>query len=101
MARVVRLKLERGHAVEMLLESKTAVINGAGGVIGGAAAHAFAREGAKVFPAGRTLCVLKLDKQCRPVLAATNDSYRVDEAYSNIDKQRSCRPHARSGPANT
>jgi NADP-dependent 3-hydroxy acid dehydrogenase YdfG len=57
-ARVVRLKLESGHAVEMLLESKTAVINGAGGAIGGAVAHAFAREGAKVFLAGRTLAPL-------------------------------------------
>jgi NADP-dependent 3-hydroxy acid dehydrogenase YdfG len=57
-ARVVRLKLERGHAVEMLLEGKTAVINGAGGAIGGAVAHAFAREGAKVFLAGRTLAPL-------------------------------------------
>ncbi len=39
----------------MLLENKSAVIYGAGGAIGGAIARAFAREGAKVFLAGRTL----------------------------------------------
>jgi 3-oxoacyl-[acyl-carrier protein] reductase len=39
----------------MLLEGKTAVIYGAGGAIGGAVARAFAREGARVFLAGRTL----------------------------------------------
>jgi NAD(P)-dependent dehydrogenase (short-subunit alcohol dehydrogenase family) len=39
----------------MLLEQKTAVIYGAGGAVGGAVARAFAREGAKVFLAGRTV----------------------------------------------
>lgn len=39
----------------MLLEHKNAVIYGAGGSIGGAVARAFAREGAKVHLAGRTL----------------------------------------------
>ena len=39
---------------DMLLERKNAVIYGAGGSIGGAVARAFAREGAKVFLAGRT-----------------------------------------------
>jgi NAD(P)-dependent dehydrogenase (short-subunit alcohol dehydrogenase family) len=38
----------------MLLENKVAVIYGAGGPIGGAVAGAFAREGARVFLAGRT-----------------------------------------------
>jgi 3-oxoacyl-[acyl-carrier protein] reductase len=38
----------------MLLEDKTAVIYGGGGSIGGAVARAFAREGARVFLAGRT-----------------------------------------------
>src|SRR5213076_361167 len=40
--------------MNMLLENKVAVIYGAGGPIGGAAARAFAREGARVFLAGRT-----------------------------------------------
>ena len=43
----------------MLLENKNAVIYGAGGSIGGAVARAFAREGAKVFLAGRTEAKLK------------------------------------------
>jgi NAD(P)-dependent dehydrogenase (short-subunit alcohol dehydrogenase family) len=38
----------------MLLEDKNAVIYGAGGSIGGAVAKEFAREGARVFLAGRT-----------------------------------------------
>lgn len=42
----------------MLLENKTAVVYGGGGAIGGAVARAFAREGAKVFLAGRTHATL-------------------------------------------
>jgi NAD(P)-dependent dehydrogenase (short-subunit alcohol dehydrogenase family) len=38
----------------MLLENKVCVIYGAGGSIGGAIARGFAREGARVFLAGRT-----------------------------------------------
>ena len=43
----------------MLLANKNAVIHGAGGSIGGAAARAFAREGARVFLAGRTRAALE------------------------------------------
>jgi 3-oxoacyl-[acyl-carrier protein] reductase len=42
----------------VLLESKNAVIYGGAGSIGGAAARAFAREGARVFLAGRTAATL-------------------------------------------
>ena len=42
----------------MLLENETAVIYGAGGDIGSAVARAFAREGARLFLAGRTLAPL-------------------------------------------
>jgi 3-oxoacyl-[acyl-carrier protein] reductase len=38
----------------MMLENKNAIVYGAGGAIGSAVARAFAREGAKVFLAGRT-----------------------------------------------
>jgi 3-oxoacyl-[acyl-carrier protein] reductase len=38
-----------------MLDNKNAVIYGAGGSVGGAVARAFAREGARVFLAGRTL----------------------------------------------
>jgi 3-oxoacyl-[acyl-carrier protein] reductase len=43
----------------VLLEDKRAVIYGGGGSIGGAVARAFAREGARVFLAGRTLAKLE------------------------------------------
>ena len=43
----------------MLLEGKNAVIYGAGGTIGGAVARAFAREGASLFLAGRTVGMLE------------------------------------------
>lgn len=52
----------------MLLQNKNAVIYGGGGAIGGAVARAFAREGAKVFLAGRTLA--KLDQVARDISAA-------------------------------
>src|SRR5437762_560348 len=43
---------------EVLLENKNAVVYGAGGAIGAAVASAFAREGARVFLAGRTRVTL-------------------------------------------
>jgi 3-oxoacyl-[acyl-carrier protein] reductase len=43
----------------MLLKNKNAIVYGGGGAIGGAVARAFAREGAHVFLAGRTLAGLK------------------------------------------
>src|SRR5215510_15187179 len=54
--------------MEMLLQNKNAVIYGGGGAIGGAVARAFAREGAKVFLAGRT--VARLDTLAREIFAA-------------------------------
>jgi 3-oxoacyl-[acyl-carrier protein] reductase len=44
--------------VAMLLEDKAAIVYGGGGLIGGAVARAFAREGARVFLAGRTPATL-------------------------------------------
>jgi len=43
-----------------LLANKTAIVYGGGGAIGGAAARVFAREGARVFLAGRTQSKLAL-----------------------------------------
>jgi 3-oxoacyl-[acyl-carrier protein] reductase len=52
----------------MLLENKNAIIYGGGGAIGGAVAKAFAREGAKVFLAGRTK--EKLEAVAKQILEA-------------------------------
>jgi NAD(P)-dependent dehydrogenase (short-subunit alcohol dehydrogenase family) len=52
----------------MLLENRNAVVYGGGGAIGSAVAHAFAREGARVFLAGRTLA--KLESVARGISAA-------------------------------
>ncbi len=62
----------------MLLENKNAVIYGGGGSVGGAVARAFAREGAKVFLAGRTLATL--DRVADEITAAGGvaETARVD-----------------------
>ena len=62
----------------MLLKNKVAVIYGAGGAIGGATARAFAKEGARVFLAGRTRA--KLDAVARDIVAAggTADIAQLD-----------------------
>jgi len=52
----------------VLLEGKSAVIYGGGGAIGGAVARTFAREGARVFLAGRTRA--KLDAVAEDIRAA-------------------------------
>ncbi len=52
----------------LLLGEKNAVIYGGGGAIGGAVARVFAREGARVFIAGRTQA--KLDAVARDIAAA-------------------------------
>jgi NAD(P)-dependent dehydrogenase (short-subunit alcohol dehydrogenase family) len=56
-----------GHMTELLLQNKNAVIYGGGGAIGGAVARAFAREGARVFIAGRSQA--KLDAVARDIAA--------------------------------
>jgi NAD(P)-dependent dehydrogenase (short-subunit alcohol dehydrogenase family) len=52
----------------MLLEGKIAVVYGGCGAIGGAVARAFAREGARVFLAGRTMA--KMQRVAQDVAAA-------------------------------
>jgi NAD(P)-dependent dehydrogenase (short-subunit alcohol dehydrogenase family) len=54
--------------VDLLLEGKSAVVYGGAGAIGSAVARAFAREGARVFLAGRTLA--KLDAVAAEIRAA-------------------------------
>ena len=80
----------------MLLENKNAVIYGAGGAVGSAIARAFAREGAKVFLAGRTLA--KLDTVAAEISAANgvSETAQVDaldaeavELYINAIAEKS------------
>src|SRR5258708_34904051 len=52
----------------MLLKNKDAIIYGAGGAVGGAAARAFARDGAKVFLTGRNLG--PVEKVAKEIIAA-------------------------------
>src|SRR5260370_1128965 len=52
--------------MDMLLTNKNAVIYGAGGAIGSAIAHAFAREGARGFLTGRRMA--SVDAVAREIL---------------------------------
>jgi NAD(P)-dependent dehydrogenase (short-subunit alcohol dehydrogenase family) len=62
----------------MLLAGKNAVIYGAGGSVGSAVAQAFAREGAAVFLAGRTLAPLEALAQEIIQSGGTADAAVVD-----------------------
>jgi NAD(P)-dependent dehydrogenase (short-subunit alcohol dehydrogenase family) len=66
----------------VLLDDKNAVIYGGGGSIGGAVARAFAREGARVFLAGRTPATLEAvahDIRSAGGLAETAEVDALDE----------------------
>jgi 3-oxoacyl-[acyl-carrier protein] reductase len=62
----------------MLLENKNAVIYGAGGAIGGAVARAFARDGARVFLAGRTLAKVETVAEELSSAGGTAEAAQVD-----------------------
>jgi 3-oxoacyl-[acyl-carrier protein] reductase len=61
-----------------LLEDKTAVIHGGGGAIAGALARTFAREGARVFLAGRTRAALDRVAQAIAAAGGTAKSEQLD-----------------------
>jgi NAD(P)-dependent dehydrogenase (short-subunit alcohol dehydrogenase family) len=73
----------------MLLKNKNAVIYGGGGAIGGAVARVFAREGARVFIAGRTQG--RLDAVAADVAAAGGT---VETAKLDVLDQRAVEKHA-------
>src|SRR5688500_1343233 len=73
----------------MLLREKNAVIYGGGGAIGGAVARVFAREGARVFIAGRTQA--KLDAVVRDIVAAGGT---VETAQVDVFDQGAVEKHA-------
>jgi NAD(P)-dependent dehydrogenase (short-subunit alcohol dehydrogenase family) len=72
----------------MLLQDKNAIVYGGGGAIGSAVARAFAREGAKVFLAGRTLS--KLDAIAREICARGGQS---ETAQVNALDERAVERH--------
>lgn len=79
----------------MLLENKNAIIYGGGGAIGGGVARAFAREGARVFLAGRSRNAL--DKVAEEITSAGGraevgvvdalDEHAVDEHARSVESQ--------------
>jgi NAD(P)-dependent dehydrogenase (short-subunit alcohol dehydrogenase family) len=73
----------------MLLENRNAVIYGGGGAIGGAVARVFAREGARVFIAGRTQA--KLDAVARDIAAKGGI---IETAQVDVLDERSVEKHA-------
>ena len=75
----------------MLLENKNAVIYGGGGSIGGAVAREYAREGAKVFLAGRTS--EKLEAVAREITAAGGS---VEVAVVDALDEEAVEEHARA-----
>ena len=74
----------------MLLENKNAIIYGAGGGIGGGVARAFAREGARVFLAGRTRATLE-----EAAGAITAAGGRAEVAVVDALDERAVDEHAR------
>lgn len=62
----------------MLLEDKVAIVYGGGGSIGGAAARAFAREGATVHLAGRTLATLDVVAEDIRAAGGTAEAAELD-----------------------
>src|SRR5260370_41470520 len=63
---------------EMRVEGRNAVIYGGGGAIGGAVARAFAREGAHVFLAGRTVPKLEAVAQAIRATGGLADTAQLD-----------------------
>jgi 3-oxoacyl-[acyl-carrier protein] reductase len=78
----------------MLLEGKNAVIYGGGGAIGTAVASAFAREGARVFLAGRTRATLDRAAERIQADGGRASGGRVDVAQVDALDERAVRDHA-------
>jgi len=62
----------------MLLEDRNAIVYGGGGAIGGAVSRAFAREGARVFLAGRTRATLERVEGSIRAAGGSAESAEVD-----------------------
>jgi NAD(P)-dependent dehydrogenase (short-subunit alcohol dehydrogenase family) len=73
----------------MLLESKTAIVNGASGAVGSAVARAYAREGADVHLVGRTMAPLEQVAQ-----RIRHDGGSAQAAHVDILDRAAVRQHA-------
>ena len=62
----------------MLLENKNAIVYGGGGAVGGAVARAFAREGARIYLAGRSRAPLDLVAQEIAAAGGNAETAEVD-----------------------
>ena len=85
----------------MMLKNKNVIIYGAGGAIGGTMAHTFAREGANLFLAGRTLAKLEAVAKEIAALEKTIFGRREGAAGDGRDRggdRRRERPPAGAGP---
>jgi NAD(P)-dependent dehydrogenase (short-subunit alcohol dehydrogenase family) len=81
---------------DLLLKEKAAVVYGGGGAIGGAIARVFAREGARVFIAGRTQATL--DAVARDIAAAGG---MVETAQVDVLDQQAVEEHLDAVAAKT
>ena len=80
----------------MLLRNKNAVIYGGGGAIGGAVARIFAREGARVFIAGRTQA--RLDGVAADIAAGgAAETAQVDALDQQAVEQHAAAVAAKAG----
>ena len=80
----------------MLLKNKNAVIYGGGGAIGGAVARVFAREGARVFIAGRTQA--RLDGVAADIAAGgAAETAQVDALDQQAVEQHAAAVAAKAG----
>jgi NAD(P)-dependent dehydrogenase (short-subunit alcohol dehydrogenase family) len=85
-----------GRSGSVLLQGKNAVVYGGGEAIGGAVARGFAREGARVFLAGRTLA--ELDQVARTISAAGG---KVEAAEVDALDEQAVDAHAEAAAPRT
>jgi 3-oxoacyl-[acyl-carrier protein] reductase len=81
----------------MLLEGKNAVVYGGGGAIGGAVARAFAREGARVFLAGRALAPVEAVAEEISAAGGAAEAESVDALDEQAVEQHAAAVAAKAG----
>lgn len=89
----------KAKRAKMLFENKNAVIYGGGGAIGGAVARVFAREGAKIYTAGRTQA--RLDAVARDVVARGGEIETAGPQRVIVGRAAGMSPSARSAAIGT